>query len=262
MISLLSIVAIGFFLGMRHATDADHVIAVSTIVSRQQSPWRAALIGGVWGIGHTLTIFAVGMAIILFNLVIPARLGLTMELSVGFMLIALGVWNVASFLHARPQTDARIHSHAHAHGDYVHTHPHAHAPEAHTHTPEQTPLAWLDRRLANLAAYQLIRPLLVGVVHGLAGSAAVALLVLASIPNARWAIAYLLVFGVGTIAGMTLITLSMMSAFAYVGARSKWFTQRLAIASGLLSLAFGLFLTYQIFFVKGLLTNHPQWTPH
>ena len=101
MISLLSIVAIGFFLGMRHATDADHVIAVSTIVSRQQSPWRAALIGGVWGIGHTLTIFAVGMAIILFNLVIPARLGLTMELSVGVMLIALGVWNVASFLHAR-----------------------------------------------------------------------------------------------------------------------------------------------------------------
>ena len=262
MISLLSIVAIGFFLGMRHATDADHVIAVSTIVSRQQSPWRAALIGGVWGIGHTLTIFAVGMAIILFNLVIPARLGLTMELSVGVMLIALGVWNVASFLHARSQADAQIHSHAHAHGDYVHTHPHAHAPEAHTHTPEQTPLAWFDRRLANLAAYQLIRPLLVGVVHGLAGSAAVALLVLASIPNARWAIAYLLVFGVGTIAGMTLITLSMMSAFAYVGARSKWFTQRLAIASGLISLAFGLFLTYQIFFVKGLLTNHPQWTPH
>jgi len=165
MINLLSIVAIGFFLGMRHATDADHVIAVSTIVSRQQSPWRAALIGGVWGIGHTLTIFVVGMAIILFNLVIPARLGLTMELTVGFMLIALGVWNVASFLHARPQADARIHSHAHAHGDYVHTHPHGHAPEAHTHTPEQIPLAWLDRRLANLAAYQLTRPLIVGVVH-------------------------------------------------------------------------------------------------
>jgi high-affinity nickel permease len=262
MISLFSIVAIGFFLGMRHATDADHVIAVSTIVSRQQSAWRAALIGGVWGIGHTLTIFVVGMAIILFNLVIPARLGLTMELTVGFMLIALGVWNVASFLHAQPQADTRIHSHAHAHGDYVHTHPHGHAPEAHAHTPEQTPLGWLDRRLSNLAAYQLIRPLIVGVVHGLAGSAAVALLVLASIANAKWAIAYLLVFGVGTIAGMTLITLSMMSVFAYVGARSKWFTQRLPIASGLISLAFGLFLTYQIFFVKGLLTNHPLWTPH
>ena len=70
------------------------------------------------------------------------------------------------------------------------------------------------------------------------------------------------VAGAGTIAGMSLITISMMSAFAYAGARSKWFTQRLAMASGLISLAFGLFLTYQIFFVKGLLTNHPQWTPH
>src|SRR5438309_12097294 len=98
MISLLSSVAIGFFLGMRHATDADHVIAGSTIASRQPSPWRAALIGGVWGIGHTLTIFAVGMAIIVFNVVIPARLRLTMELSVGVLLIALGVWNVASCL--------------------------------------------------------------------------------------------------------------------------------------------------------------------
>src|SRR5207249_10704020 len=98
MISLLSIVAIGFFLGMRHATDADHVIAVSTIVSRQQSPWRAALIGGARGIGHTLTIFAVGMAIILFNLVIPARLGLTVDLCVGVMLIAPGVWNVGRLL--------------------------------------------------------------------------------------------------------------------------------------------------------------------
>src|SRR5438093_13610846 len=102
MIAWSGFAALGLLLGMRHATDADHVIAVSTIVSRQQSPWRAALIGGVWGIGHTLTIFVVGMAIILFNLVIPARLGLTMELTVGFMLIALGVGNVASFLPARP----------------------------------------------------------------------------------------------------------------------------------------------------------------
>src|SRR5438094_8071548 len=142
MISLLSIVAIGFFLGMRHATDADHVIAVSTIVSRQQSPWRAALIGGVWGIGHTLTIFAVGMAIILFNLVIPARLGLTMELSVGVMLIALGVWNVASFLHARSKAAARIHLHASPPSDHVNTNRNGPGQAATNYTPEQTPLAW------------------------------------------------------------------------------------------------------------------------
>src|SRR5213080_2526535 len=161
MISLLSIVAIGFFLGMRHATDADHVIAVSTIVSRQQSPWRAALIGGVWGIGHTLTIFAVGMAIILFNLVIPVRFGLSMELSVGFMLIVLGVWNVIGFLRSMPSISQNahgeapeIHSHPHQHGDYIHTHPHSHEPERHSHSPQQTPLARMDRSLGRIGVYQ------------------------------------------------------------------------------------------------------------
>jgi high-affinity nickel permease len=263
MIGLLSIIAIGFFLGMRHATDPDHVIAVSTIVSRQQSPWHATLIGAVWGIGHTLTIFVVGAAIILFNLIIPPRLGLTMELAVGFMLIALGVWNLASFYRAIPVApEPTLRSHAHSHGDYVHTHLHGHAPELHPHGPDQTPLAWADKRMSTLATYQIIRPLIVGVVHGLAGSAAVALLVLASIPNAKWAIAYLLVFGIGTIAGMMLITMSMVSAFGVVRSRSTWCTTRLAQASGIISVGFGLFLTYQILIVNGLWTNHPRWKPH
>src|SRR5215475_10811355 len=98
MISFLSIVAIGFFLGMRHATDPDHVIAVTTIVSRQNKISRAALTGIFWGIGHTITIFIVGTAIILFGLVIPARIGLSMELSVALMLVVLGLMNVAAFL--------------------------------------------------------------------------------------------------------------------------------------------------------------------
>src|SRR6202162_43427 len=98
MIGFLSILAVGFFLGMRHATDPDHVIAVATIVSNQRNRARAALIGAFWGVGHTVTIFAVGTAIILFNLVIPVRVGLSMELSVGFMLIVVGVWHVLGFL--------------------------------------------------------------------------------------------------------------------------------------------------------------------
>src|SRR6185369_4395287 len=97
MFTLLYIVAIGFFLGMRHATDPDHVIAVTTIVSNQRNIGRAALVGAMWGLGHTVTIFIVGSAIILFNVVIPVRLGLAMELSVGCMLILLGIWNLCSF---------------------------------------------------------------------------------------------------------------------------------------------------------------------
>src|ERR1700693_891465 len=141
MIGLLSIIALGFFLGMRHATDPDHVIAVTTIVSRQRSIRHAALIGVLWGLGHTITIFLVGSAIILFGVVIPPRLGLTMELSVGLMLILLGILNLTGFTRWVTETFTRgadalhahvhPHVHPHVHGDYIHSHPHAHEPENH-----------------------------------------------------------------------------------------------------------------------------------
>jgi sulfite exporter TauE/SafE len=259
MLTLFSIIVIGFFLGMRHATDPDHVIAVTTIVSRQRSIGRAALIGASWGLGHTITIFGVGTAIILFNVVIPTRLGLSMELSVSVMLIVLGVWNLVSFLRAAPGVSAGsvslAHSHSHAHGGWVHSHPHAHVPN------EEWPAA-LNERSVRAGFYQFFRPLMVGIVHGLAGSAAVALLILATIRNPTWAIIYLLIFGIGTIAGMMVITMSIASTFRFVGNRFAKFNQRLAMVSGLVSVAFGVFLAYQICFVQGLLSSHPRWTPH
>jgi high-affinity nickel-transport protein len=173
----------------------------------------------------------------------------------------LGLWNVVASFRNVPGS-VPVHSHAHPHGDYVHTHPHSHVPETHPHAGDQTPLAGIDRRLGKSELYQSMRPLVIGIVHGLAGSAAVALLILATIRNSAWAIVYLLVFGVGTIAGMMLITMSIASTFRLVGARFQSFSQRLGMASGLLSLAFGLFLAYQIGIVQGLFTSHPQWTPH
>jgi len=266
MINFLSIIALGFVLGMRHATDPDHVIAVTTIVSRQRKISRAALIGAFWGLGHTLTIFAVGSAIILFGVVIPARVGLSMELSVGLMLVLLGVINVVAFMRSLPAAaeageGIAVHSHAHTHGDYIHTHPHSHTPEKHPHAGDKTPLAWMDRVFGKIGLYQQVRPLVIGIVHGLAGSAAVALLVLTTIRDPRWAVAYLLVFGLGTVAGMMLITMSIASAFTFVGGRNRNFPRQLGLASGLLSLAFGLFLVYQIGFASGLFTGHPHWTP-
>lgn|SRR5438270_1031261 len=268
MISFLSIIAIGFFLGMRHATDPDHVIAVTTIVSRQNKISRAALTGIFWGIGHTLTIFVVGTAIILFGVVIPARIGLSMELSVALMLVLLGVMNVAAFLRSTrsiakvQDAAANVHTHPHYHGDYIHSHSHGHAPESHSHAPDETPLARTDRRFGRFGIYRHLRPLLVGVVHGLAGSAAVALLVLTTIRDPRWAIAYLLVFGIGTVAGMMLITMSIISVFTFFGKKRANFSVRLGLACGLLSLAFGLLLVYQIGFASGLFSGHPRWTPH
>lgn len=255
MIDLLALVTLGFFLGMRHATDPDHVIAVTTIVTRQRSVGDAALVGTLWGIGHTVTILAVGGAIVLLGLVIPPRIGLTMELGVALMLIVLGLLNLRGLLRwARAELAAGqgVHAHPHSHGDYVHTHPHGHEPASHGHRDDETPQAWLDLTFGRLGAYQTLRPIMAGLLHGMAGSAAIALLVLATVRDPRWALGYLLVFGLGTIAGMMLITAAIGLPVAYAGAR---FARSLGLVSGLVSLALGLFLVYQIGFVDGLFTG-------
>jgi len=257
MMALLSILFLGFFLGMRHATDADHVIAVTTIVSRERTVRHAALIGITWGIGHTLTMLFVGGAIILFGVVIPPRLGLSLEFSVGLMLVLLGLLNLRGFTRWLRDTEPGNagHSHIHHHGDHIHSHPHGHAPGAHGHSEDQTSTAWLDRHFGRLHLYRTLRPLLVGIVHGLAGSAAVALLVVPIIHEPVWAIGYLLVFGGGTIAGMMLITAAIALPFTYTASRSAAFNRRLSWASAALSIVFGLFLIYQIGFVQGLFTR-------
>lgn len=268
MTSLWAIAALGFFLGMRHATDPDHVVAVTTIVARQRSVRSSAVIGGVWGVGHTLTILLVGGGIILFDWVVTPRAGLAMELAVGVMLVVLGLRNLTGTTHrlqdiltVRAADGGHVHIHAHAHGDYVHTHAHAHDPDLHSHAPDHTPLAALDRRLGAFGLYHVVRPLVVGIVHGLAGSAAVALLVLTTIRSPRWALLYLLDFGVGTIAGMMLITALIGLPFALPGQRPVRLMRGLRVGSGVISLAFGLFVAWQIVFVNGLFTGHPQWTP-
>jgi ABC-type nickel/cobalt efflux system permease component RcnA len=231
---------LGLLLGMRHSTDPDHVVAVSTIVSKQRSIRQAGLIGTIWGLGHTLTIFAVGSMIILFGVVIPPRLGLSMEFSVALMLILLGVLNLTGVL----QRVTR----------YL--------------TRNQEPLALsskaetlLDRTVGRFGIYQCVRPLVVGIVHGLAGSAAVALLVLSTIHSPIWATVYLLIFGAGTMVGMMCMTAVMAVPLAYAGSRFTSVSRVFSVASGVVSVCFGCFLVYQLGFLGGLFTSHPQWTP-
>jgi cytochrome c biogenesis protein CcdA len=232
-IEVLSLILLGLFLGMRHATDPDHVIAVSTIVSRQPTIRAALLIGSLWGVGHTLTIVAVGGGIVVFTIVIPPRLGLTMEMAVAIMLIVLGMWNLSEIL-----DQIRRFGSSGTAG--------ARQPEEQSHSHRDS-----------LGGYQLLRPLVVGLVHGLSGSAAVALLVLALIRNPWWAIAYLMLFGIGTIAGMMLITAAIGATFACASQRSPRVERWVRFASGVLSLGFGLFLAYQIAVVDGLITGSP-----
>jgi high-affinity nickel-transport protein len=192
-----------------------------------------------------------------------------MEFAVGIMLVLLGVFTLWRLFTRVDETvisargsHTHVHSHAHSHGDYIHTHPHGHDPETHPHPPERTPVAWLDRNLGGVRGYRLVRPLLIGMVHGLAGSAAVALLVLAAIGSAGWAVVYLMLFGAGTIVGMMVITLALAVPFAYTDRRFVRLNRGLRFASGVLSLAFGLFIAWQIGVVDGLFSGQPTWRPH
>jgi ABC-type nickel/cobalt efflux system permease component RcnA len=268
----LAIALLGLVLGMRHATDPDHVIAVTTILSREHRLAAATRIGVIWGLGHTITVLIVGAAIIVFKIAIPARLGLAMEFAVAVVLILLGVGAAASLVRkgatrlrgASPQPDdLLVHAHAHTHDGATHVHPHVHVAD---HADDNAAMH-LDHRIPAdaLPSFAARRPLLrsfaVGLVHGLAGSAAIALLVLSAIPNPMWATLYLAIFCVGTVIGMGLITTAIATPFMIVSRQASWIRQGLVTGSGLLSLGFGLFLAYQIGIVDHLFSTAPIWIP-
>lgn len=210
--SLLLTFITSLMLGMRHATDPDHIVAVTTIVSRERSVAKAAGIGAVWGIGHTITLLLVGGSIIAFKIVLDARLGLSLELAVAVMLIVLGLLNL------------------------------------------------FDVR-AQAGVISASRPLFVGIVHGLAGSAGAALLIVPLIDDPRWAALYLLTFGLGTIVGMTFVTLTVAVPSLLATAHLPNFQRSLRVASGAVSVVFGLYLAHQIGFGDGLFTSNPAWNP-
>jgi len=211
MLSALGLSVLGLLLGIRHAVDPDHVVAVAAIATGQRSIRRASLIGAMWGVGHTVTILLVGGAIIVFRIAIPPRLGLAFEFAVGIVLIVLGVANLVS--RAEPSVSPNT-----------------------------------------------ARPLLVGMVHGLAGSAAVALLVLAAVPDPRWAIGYLSLFGFGTIVGMILVTTAIALPAAFAATRITSLRRYLVLASGAASVIFGVLIAAQLA-GNGLFSANPVWIP-
>jgi high-affinity nickel permease len=214
MLSLLSLAFLGLLFGVRHATDPDHVVAVTTFVSRRRSVRAASGVGMLWGIGHTGTILVVGGALVLLKLAIVPRVGLGMEFAVALMLVSLGVVNLLGV-----------------------------------------------RRSARGECAATVRPVLVGVMHGLDGSAAVALAALTQIGDAWGAVAYLFVFGVGTILGMLLITTAIAIPSAYAAQRVAGLQHWFRLTSGAASLCVGLYLAHRAGVVNGLFSAHPRWTP-
>jgi high-affinity nickel-transport protein len=200
--------------------------------------------------GHTITIFIVGSLIILFGVEIPPRLGLSMEFSVAVMLVLLGVLNLSGVMQ-------RVTSYLTP----------AIAERTRMRTPAKPEIGrgkmerLLDNSIGRFGVYQCLRPLIIGLVHGLAGSAAVALLVLSTIHNPVWATVYLLIFGAGTMIGMMCMTAAIAVPLTFAGDRFAKLSQYLGTASGMVSLCFGSFLVYQLGFLGGLFTSHPEWTP-
>jgi high-affinity nickel-transport protein len=265
LVPFVTVVLLGLFLGIRHSTDPDHVVAVSTIVSRHRSIKHSAMIGMLWGLGHSLTIFLVGAVIIFFGVVIPPRLGLSMEFSVALMLILLGVLNLTGVLRWITDRFTPSQTKSETPADVslrISTSPVT--AERGTGTTVRRPSfaeSFLERTVGKLGLYQTLRPFVIGLVHGLAGSAAVALLVLSTIRSPAWATAYLLVFGAGTMVGMMLMTTAIALPIAYTGKKFLGANRFMTTTSGVFSMAFGLFLVYQIGLVDGLFRAHPHWIP-
>jgi len=189
-----------------------------------------------------------------------------MELSVGLMLILLGVLNLSGIMRWITETftpvQAQHHTHSHVVGNSVYSHSHSHLPEKQDRAAPDVQERWMDRTFGKLGIYQVIRPLAVGLIHGLAGSAAVALLVLTTIRLPALAVLYLLVFGIGTIAGMMLITTAIAIPFKYSQKRFTRLNHTLGLISGIISVAFGVFIVYEMGYVNGLFRHTPNWVPH
>jgi ABC-type nickel/cobalt efflux system permease component RcnA len=228
-LSILSIVGLGFVLGLKHALDADHLAAVSTMATEKRSLLSSSLIGVWWGIGHTISLLFASLLVMLFHLQIGPRTEAALEFCVGIMLIVLGANALRKLVRG-----GRVHVHAHEHEGRWHVHPHVHEQKSH------------DAPHMHHGMKAGARPLLIGMVHGLAGSAALTLLVLATISSSVVGLLYIAVFGVGSIGGMAI----MSTVFALPSKLNAERFGKMNFAfrglAGLASLGLGALTVYQI----------------
>jgi nickel/cobalt exporter len=236
-----AVLGLGLVFGLKHATEVDHVVAVTTIVSEQRSLWRAAVVGGLWGAGHTASLVVVGLFVLTLRVAVPDGVAGWLEFGVALMIVALGVNAVMRALRGR----ADAHLHRHRHGGVEHAHIHFHEPGA--ENPEG--YAGHTHAVARIG----LKPVLVGAMHGLAGSAALTLLVLAQIDSVALGLLYLAVFGFGSVLGMMLMSGLVGLPFALGARRLGGLSYGLQVAVGALSIAFGLWYAYRTGITNGLI---------
>ena len=238
-LGLMAALVLGIALGFRHALDPDHVVAVSTIVSKYRNPMRSFWVGISWGLGHTTTLLLIGIVIIALRLTIPDRLALFLEFSVGIMLVGLGLQVIYNF------RKKGVHQHLHNHEEAAHHHFHSHVQDL-GHAPKHHRVLGVGKPFLRKKSY------LVGAVHGVAGSAALTLLVLTSIESALTGMVYILLFGLGSVLSMGVMTIFISFPFVFSANRLPSLNKSIQLGVGMLSVLFGGFLMYEIGFVDGL----------
>ena len=221
-LQFLTILGIGFLLGARHALDADHIAAVATIVSERRSFLASGVVGFFWGLGHTLILLIVGLVIVAFKVTVSARVAAGFEYLVGFMLIVLG-GSLALTI-----AKERWHLHAHDHGGRPHLHLHHHRTDDHHGHPH-----WLQGSL---------KPFAVGMVHGLAGSAALVLMAVSAVGTIGEMLLYFVVFGFGSILGMVLLGTAISVPLMFSTTLGRRATQVLQVIASLASISLGLLI--------------------
>ncbi len=228
----LALLGTGFVFGLKHALDADHLAAVSTIVSERKTWWSSSLVGGLWGLGHTASLLVAGVVVLWLKIPISARVESGLEFCVGLMLIGLGLNALVKLARG-----GKLHWHPHEHGGHQHLHPHLHDKTAATnHSSRDT----------SHHGYKIgRRPLWIGMLHGLAGSAALMLLVLSTIQSALVGFLYIAVFGIGSIGGMMLMTSLLSLPFHLTANRFTKLNWLARVAAGLFSIGFGLFMLWE-----------------
>jgi ABC-type nickel/cobalt efflux system permease component RcnA len=232
-LSAVTVLIIGFTLGLKHATEVDHVVAISTIVSQHKNVFRSAIVGALWGAGHTASLLVVGAIALLLRVAIPERVSGLLEFGVALMIIGLGV----SALWRALRKGTQIHVHEHSHDGLKHKHIHFHEHEK-KHEPSST------SRHSHAVSRVGFKPLLIGTMHGLAGSGALTLLVLTQISSSWIALLYLAIFGLGSIAGMVLMSGLLGLPFALTSRSLTQIHGRLQAVAAVLSICFGVWYAY------------------
>ena len=233
--STFAILGLGFLLGLKHATEADHLAAVSTMVSERKSVWSSALVGGLWGLGHTISLFAAGVFVLLLDFQISEVNERRLEFCVGVMLTLLGLNVIRKLVRG-----GKLHFHSHGHGEHLHAHPHIHGAAE----------AAIDETHHGFKFSP--RALLIGMIHGLAGSAALMLLIIPTIESRTVGLLYIVIFGVGSISGMMLMSFLVGLPFHLTALRFNRFNWLLQTCAGFVSVALGLWIVYEKGFTEGL----------